>query len=167
VIRLLCRLIGSNQNVEDLAQEVFLRLSRAMLHFRGEAKLETFLFRIVINVANDERKRLERIRKSLTSLDDTEAEWHERLPSPSEHPLDALVQSDFLAAVEEGIRAISEVERACVVLFYQEDRSYKEISAVLDLPVGTVKTHLHRGRLKVRERAQRYLSKRAPEETKE
>ncbi len=105
-------------------------------------------------------------RENITSLDDTNEQWHDRLPSPAEHPIDALVRSDFLTAIEEGLKAVNEVERACLVLFYQEGRGYKEISAVLDLPVGTIKTHLHRGRLRVREHAQRYLFKRSQRKAK-
>ena len=166
VFRLLYRLLGSSQNLEDLAQEVFLRLFRALSQFRGAAKLETFLYRIVINVATDERKRLAREREKVTSLDDEAAQWHDQLTNESdESPINTLVRMDFLAAVQQGLADVSDTERSCLVLFYQEGRSYKEISAVLRLPVGTVKTHLHRGRLRLRTHVQNYLTVRRKQET--
>jgi len=166
VFRLLYRLLGGSQNLEDLAQEVFLRLCKGISQFRAAAALETFLYRIVINVVNDERKRLGRERRRVTSLDDTNAAWHDRLPSGAEHPINTLIRHDFLAAVEQGLAVVSDTERACLVFFYQEGRSYEQISAVLGLPIGTVKTHLHRGRLRLREHAQQYLAARHKQETK-
>jgi RNA polymerase sigma-70 factor (ECF subfamily) len=166
VFRLLCRLLGRSEDLEDLAQEVFLRLFRAIPHFRGAAKLETYLYRIVINVAKDERRRLGHQREKMTSLDDTNAEWHDRLPSRAEHPIHALMRLDFLAAMEHGLTAVSDAERTCLVLFYQEGRSYEQIAGVLGLPVGTVKTHLYRGRLRLKEQAQQYLATRRKQETR-
>ncbi len=54
VFRTLARLTGEREGLEDMAQEAFLRLFRALPHFRGEAQLSTFLYRIIVNVVNDE-----------------------------------------------------------------------------------------------------------------
>ena len=72
VFRTLARLIRSREHLEDLAQEVFLRLYRGMAHFRGDAKIATYLYRITLNVAQDEWKR-QRLEQGHRSLSDSEA----------------------------------------------------------------------------------------------
>src|ERR1700748_1927113 len=75
VFRMLVRLTGSRENVDDLAQDVFLRLYRALPSFRGEALLSTYLHRIVVNVAQDEWKRRKRIDQRQTSISDETSGW--------------------------------------------------------------------------------------------
>jgi len=151
VFRTLMRLVGRRDNVEDLAQEVFLRLFRALPAFRGEALLTTYLYRIVINVAHDEwkRRRKERplvsISSSISTTSDEEAPtWEDRLS-----------EKQFQESVEWQLQQLSGVERSVLVLYHQEERSYEQIADVLQLPLNTVRTHLHRGRKKLREGIQR------------
>ncbi len=156
VFRTLTRLTGPGAHVEDLAQEVFLRLYRALPEFRGESALSTYLYRIVINLAQDEWKRRERERKHLGCQpefpDDTDTQsWLENQPSPnnSEHtrnPEDRLAAAQWQSTVEAALLCLPEVERNVLVLFHTENCSYEGIAAMLALPVNTVRTHLHRGR---------------------
>src|ERR1700677_2876407 len=111
VFSTLIRLTGSREHVDDLAQEVFLRLYRALPAFRGEALLSTYLYRIIANVAQDEWKRRRRDDRPLVSFSEEESDW--------------------------------------------EERSYEQIALSLKLPIGTVRTHLHRGRKKLRQGIQR------------
>jgi RNA polymerase sigma-70 factor, ECF subfamily len=153
VFRTLARLTGDLDGLEDLAQEVFLRLFRALPHFREEAQLSTFLYRIVVNVVNDEfRRRQQARRASSIEEDETEALAH---PAPG--PAQLLEKAQMREAVEAALRELSPRDRAILTLHYQEERSYEEIAAILDQPMGTVKTNLYRARerLKViiRERA--------------
>ncbi len=80
VFRSLTRLLGSREQVEDLAQEVFLRLYRGMQNFRGEARLTTYIYRVVLNVVQDEWKR-RKPEQEFVSFDEPESHWDERLPS--------------------------------------------------------------------------------------
>jgi RNA polymerase sigma-70 factor (ECF subfamily) len=160
VFRVLARLLGRRDNLEDLAQEVFLRLYRAMDHFRGDSSLSTFLYRITVNVAHDEQTRINQRRQRLTSLDDPESGWHERLSGAAHDPLDTMIRTQFRTIVEECLGLLSERERACLVMFYQEGRSYEAIRQILDIPVGTVKAHLHRGRQRLRAHVQDRLAAR-------
>jgi RNA polymerase sigma-70 factor (ECF subfamily) len=123
VFRVLARLLGRRDNLEDLAQEVFLRLYRAMDHFRGESSLSTFIYRITVNVAHDEQTRINQRRQRLTSLDDPENVWHERLAGPAHDPLDTMIRTQFRTIVAECLGFLSERERACLVMFYQEGRA--------------------------------------------
>jgi len=151
VFRTLLRLTGSREHLEDLAQEVFLRLYRALPGFRGEALVSTYLYRIAVNVAQDEWKRRRKFDKPLVSISDEESEWEGRLPHPDRNAEEQLEEREFAQGVEEEMQRLSNVERAVIVLYHQEERTYEQISAALGLPIGTVRTHLHRGRKKLRE----------------
>lgn len=153
VFRTLARLTGATENVEDLAQEVFLRLYRALPGFRGEALVSTYLYRIAVNVAQDEWKRRRREDRPLVSLSDDQDDWpwEERLAHPGPDASAILEGKEFGRLVEEQLQTLSDVERAVLVLYHQEERSYDQIAEALSLPMGTVRTHLHRGRKKMRE----------------
>lgn len=148
VFRTLSRLTGSG-DVEDLAQEVFLRLFRGLPGFRRDASISTFLYRIIVNVVRDEWRRLERARRTVSI--DAEPVLRESLAGPPHDPSIRLDQAGLLAALEECLGELDIEERAALTLFHQEELSYEEIAAALDLPMGTVKTRLHRGRAKLRE----------------
>lgn len=155
VFRTLSRMTGAGAHVEDLAQEVFLRLYRALPEFRGDAALTTYLFRIVVNVAQDEWKRRRREREVVAAPpaqdDETSADWLENLPADTIHahartPEQALTDRELQAAVDAALLSLPENERAVLVLYHQEELSYEAISSALSMPINTVRTHLHRGR---------------------
>lgn len=156
VFRTLSRMTGAGPHVEDLAQEVFLRLYRALPEFRGDSALTTYLFRIVVNVAQDEWKRRRRDREFVAtapgaSSDDEASEWLENMPGDSLHghartPEQLLSDAELQEAVDAALLSLSEPERAVLILYHQEDCSYEAISAALEMPINTVRTHLHRGR---------------------
>jgi len=75
VFRTLARLTGEHDGLEDLAQDVFLRLFRALPHFRGEAQISTFLYRIIVSVVNDEFGRRQQARRTSTIEDEKRAAW--------------------------------------------------------------------------------------------
>jgi RNA polymerase sigma-70 factor (ECF subfamily) len=152
VFRTLTRLTGSNDRVEDLAQEVFLRLYRALPGFRGEALVSTYLYRIAVNVAQDEWKRKRREDRPLVSIyEDPEWPLAERLPDPASNAEEQMEEREFAAALEQELQRLSSIERTALVLYHQEERSYEQIAEALRIPIGTVRTHLHRGRKKLRE----------------
>ncbi len=156
VFRTLSRMTGAGPHVEDLAQEVFLRLYRALPEFRGDSALTTYLYRIVVNVAQDEWKRRRRDREFIATApaafeEDESTEWIENMPGDSLHghartPEQLLSDAELQNAVDAALLTLSESERAVLVLYHQEDCSYEAISAALEMPINTVRTHLHRGR---------------------
>lgn len=146
VFRTLIRMVGGSDRVEDLAQEVFLRLYRGLRQFRNDAKISTYLYRIIVNVAQDEWKRTH-----LCSLSDPDDDWEGRLAHPGENAEQVLGRKQLWDAVEMGLTQLSEAERATIVLYHQEECSYEQISLVLNLPLGTVRTHLHRGRERLKQ----------------
>jgi RNA polymerase sigma-70 factor, ECF subfamily len=157
VFRTLTRLTGAGAQVEDLAQEVFLRLYRALPHFRGDSTISTYLYRIVVNVAQDEWKRRRKERMQLVSepvfaeSDEEHGGWIENFAGDGlqEHartPEQRMADAEMQVAVEAAMSELAEMERAVLVLYHHEECSYEGIAAALDMPINTVRTHLYRGR---------------------
>jgi RNA polymerase sigma-70 factor (ECF subfamily) len=151
VFRTLLRLTGSREHLEDLAQDVFLRLYRALPNFRGEALVTTYLYRIMVNVAQDEWKRRRREAQSLVSISDEVSGWEDRLQHPGRNAEELMEEREFATLVDSQLQRLSGVERTVLVLYHQEERTYEQIALALGFPIGTVRTHLHRGRKKLRE----------------
>lgn len=163
VFRTLTRLTGSGPHVEDLAQEAFLRLFRALPEFRGDATIGTYLYRIVVNLAQDEWKRRRRERSTFAATPayedepDAESAWIENQPGDpltqhSRTPEQHLADADTARIVEDELTRLPDVERTVLVLYHQEEVSYEGISVALSMPINTVRTHLHRGRKRLAER---------------
>ena len=167
VFRTLTRLTSAGGHVEDLAQEVFLRLYRALPEFRGEAAVSTYLYRIVVNVAQDEWKRRRKERLHLVTEpagfeDEGGVAWLENFSgdATTEHardPEQRMADAEVAAAVAMSLAGLSEMERAVLVLYHQEACSYEGIAAALEVPINTVRTHLHRGRKRLSEAVQARL----------
>ena len=126
--------------------------------FRGEALVSTYLYRITVNVAQDEWKRRQRVDRKNISLSEERGDgqdstwtWEERLEDPSPNALQSLELSEFQQRVETHLSQLSQVERTILVLYHQEERSYDQIAEALRIPIGTVRTHLHRGRKKLKD----------------
>jgi RNA polymerase sigma-70 factor (ECF subfamily) len=165
----LTRMTGAGSHVEDLAQEVFLRLYRALPEFRGEAAVSTYLYRIVVNVAQDEWKRRRKERLHLANEPQVEEEseagrWIENFPGDElagQHartPEQLMEDAQTEHAVEVAMQELAPTERAVLVLYHQEELSYEGISAALDMPINTVRTHLHRGRKRLGEMVRERLA---------
>ena len=158
VFRTLARLLGDSDHLEDLAQEVFLRLFRAYDRFRNDAKLSTYIYRIVLNVAQDEWKRRRTERESIVSMSDETHRWEDRMPHPSKSPEVLLQDMEAHLQIDRALQTLGEQERAVLVLFHQEECTYEAIAHILDIPIGTVRTHLHRGRKNLRDAVRRRVA---------
>ena len=145
VFRTIARLTGDRDNLEDMAQEVFLRLFRALPHFRNDARITTFLYRIIVNVVNDEFSRRRKARMA-APLEEVERTIEDHSPTPAEK----LDQAELQEAVDTALLQLDSYDRAILTLHYQEGRAYEEISEILSVPLGTVKTHLYRARQRLK-----------------
>jgi RNA polymerase sigma-70 factor (ECF subfamily) len=145
VFRLCCAMLGNRGLAEETAQDVFVRVWKALPGYRGEASVSTWIYAIARNSCLTAiKKRGERPAESL-EIPGVRREA-ERTLSAVPHP-DR--QPDLLRLVAD----LPEHYRQVVLLFYMEDKSYDEVAAMLDLPLGTVKTYLHRARLQLAEAA--------------
>lgn len=147
------RIVGSEEDAEDVAQEAFVRAYRALPRFRGDSKFSSWLYRIATNRALTHLKR--RGRRADTV--DIEAGSHVEAVviddgrSEEASPELRVRDEEFRRAVRAAVLELPEQYRVVVTLFYLEERSYKEVVAVLGIPMGTLKTHLHRARALLRD----------------
>ena len=130
---------GKRAEAEDVTQEVFLRLYRALPGFRGESLLSTWLYRVAFHAAIDVRRQ-PRLRRSHVSFEEgtlppAEPSWRPAARDPLE-----------TARLEHEIERLPDVERSIVRLHYWMGYTVAEIGGLLALPQGTVKSHLHRAR---------------------
>jgi len=143
VFALTSRSAASRERAEDLAQEVFLRVHRGLPFFRGEAKLSTWIYRIVVNLLSQERPDT-----ATVSLDDTHADGTPRLvPAAADRRFDDLALSDRL---DKAIRRLPTAYQVLVNGHYLKGLRYEDLAEALEMPLGTVKTHLHRARRQLR-----------------
>jgi RNA polymerase sigma-70 factor (ECF subfamily) len=145
------RIVGDESDAEDVAQEAFVRAYRALPRFRGDSKFSSWLYRITTNRALTHLKRRRRRPPAvdIQSGPHIEADRLDRRRSIG--PDELVIDEEFRRGVRAAVMKLPEQYRVVVTLFYLEQRSYKEVAAILGIPMGTLKTHLHRARALLRE----------------
>jgi RNA polymerase sigma-70 factor, ECF subfamily len=149
VFRLCFSMLRDRSQAEDVAQEVFLRIFRALPGYAGKSALSTWIYAISRNACLSELRK----RRPSVSLDASDDEYdHEVAALAAPDPDDSATTS-----VAQVLDQLPERYRQAIVLFYMEDKSYEQTAEILGLPLGTVKALLHRGRKRLveltRERA--------------
>jgi RNA polymerase sigma-70 factor, ECF subfamily len=143
VFGVLSRSTSDSSRVEDLAQEVFLRIHRGLPYFRGEARLSTWIFRIVVNLISEAAVRRRKAR---------EVSIVDRLPAhqPRSHDR-AISDLELRDRLEKALARLPPQYRVLIAGHYLEGVKYEDLAEALDIPVGTVKTHLHRAKKQLRD----------------
>ncbi len=161
--RMLTRMIGDPTEAEDLSHEVFIQVFKAIGDFRGESKLSTWIFRIAVNLCHNRRKYLKtRHHHRKVEIGDAEAthgsefvDAGERPNRPDHHA----EQAQLHALVREAILEVEDQYRECLILRDVEDMNYDEIAESMNLPAGTVKSRIFRGRAQLRALVEEKLGK--------
>jgi RNA polymerase sigma-70 factor (ECF subfamily) len=143
VYSLVSRLTSDRSQVDDLAQEVFLKVHRGLPYFRGDARLSTWIYRIVSNVCFQARGRPRR-EQSI----DAGPERRPREPGAADAAFAHLELKDRL---EKAIAQLPEQERFLIAAHHLKGVQYEALAEALGMPLGTVKTHLHRAKRRLRE----------------
>jgi RNA polymerase sigma-70 factor (ECF subfamily) len=157
VIGTVSRMLGTNSDAEDIAQQVFVRVWKNAKRYEPRAKFTTWLLKITRNLVFNELRR--RSRHPAVPLQ-SEAEEEER-PLKDDHavsPDDSLLEQELREAVDAAIAQLPETQRMAVILRRYEELSYEEIAETLDQSVSAVKSLLFRARTELRENLKRYLS---------
>ena len=156
VLSLVFRMVHDRTVAEDLAQDTFIKVLNNIDRYRPEFKFSSWLFKIANNVAIDHlRKR----QLNTISIDGSPhagtaseiAATSIELADPSESALEEMEAKELGSSIERAIAQLRPEYRSCILLRHVEGRSYEEIAATLDLPLGTVKTFIHRARHQLRE----------------
>ena len=133
------RMLGNRSQTDDLAQDVFLKVYRGLPYFRGEARLSTWIFRIVANVCSQERSR-------------RTAELPGAVPAREQGSSDgAFAGLELRDRLDKAIAQLPENYRVLIAAHYLDGVRYEALAEALDIPVGTVKTHLYRAKRRLRE----------------
>ena len=144
------RMLGSRTEAEEIAQETFLRAHRALPEFRGEARLSTWLYAIASRLCLN---RLAAPERRLAQADDDAL-----AAAPSREPdaAAALERAELDGALRDAIAALPDERRIVVILRDLEGLSYEEIAEALALEPGTVRSRLHRARMDLKAKLERF-----------
>lgn len=140
----------SQETAEDIAQDSFIKAWRSIGSFRGDCSFSTWLFRITVNTAKDRIR--QQMRHTTVSLSRTESsdsdsvEWDLPIMSSDPVPEDIVEQSELILGVRRAIEELPEDQKRVVILRDIHELSYQEISRILGMELGTVKSRLNRGR---------------------
>jgi RNA polymerase sigma-70 factor (ECF subfamily) len=141
------RMLGTREDAEEATQDVFLKIHKGLNNFRGDAKLSTWIWRITANVCltrrSNKTKNIFSVEYNLTN----ELADDNRTANPEKNFISMEGHEDVAVLINK----LSPKEAAAITLFYLEEMNYKEISNILEIPMGSVATVLHRGRERLRD----------------
>ncbi len=149
ILAFLRRLCGCPEQALDLAQETFLSAHRHLGSFRQESRFSTWLHSIALNHARGAGRR----RRVVHSLDAVTADGSRMIPEPAAAAAPAsarLEHADLARKINEALDRLDDRYREVIVLADMQDATYEEIAETLEIPIGTVRSRLHRGRLELR-----------------
>jgi RNA polymerase sigma-70 factor (ECF subfamily) len=147
IYRLCYRMLGNRHEAEDAAQEVFIRAYVHIDTYNPKMKFSTWLYRIATNLAIDKIRKKKPDAYLDEEINGTDGlTMYAQLSSHEASPEETIESLELQETVQKAIEKLPEKYRIVIVLKYIEDLSLQEISEILDLPIGTVKTRLHRGR---------------------
>lgn len=146
------RLTRDPEEAADIVAESFIRMYKALGNFKGDSAFTTWMYRIATNCFLDIRKK-KRSRPAVSleatvQTDDGEVSYQFEDTSASPH--EEAERAEAMGLVRQAIQVLPEYQRAIIIMYHAEMRSYEEIAASLDLPIGTVKSRLNRARLSLR-----------------
>ena len=163
VFTLCVRWLGEEQVAEEVAQDVFIALFRSLAEFRGDAQLSTWIYRVAINHCKN--RRLYRFRRASDRHDPLDGDPSRDDEAPRQIASDgpgtdvAVHRSEAEKLVNDALEVLDSEDKAIIVMRDVDDLSYEEISEILSLPRGTVKSRLHRARAELAKILCRKMSK--------
>ncbi len=149
VYGLVYRLLGNQADACDVVQDVFLKVFRGVNSFREQSSLRTWIYRIAVNEAHNQRRwfvRHSRHEVSIESEGTGNSYSLEYAPDPGRSPLEHAMNSENRTLIEQALAKINPVFRTAVVLRDIQNLSYEEIAEILQVSLGTVKSRILRGR---------------------
>ncbi len=156
IFSLIYRIVRDRETAEDLSQDTFIKVLNNIDRYSPAFKLSSWLFKIANNVAIDHlrKRRLDTVSMDgsphAATASQIEASSFE-IGGQQETALEEMESRELGSAIERAIASLRPEYRSCIMLRHVEGRSYEEIATILDLPLGTVKTYIHRARHELRE----------------
>jgi RNA polymerase sigma-70 factor, ECF subfamily len=163
VYGLVYRILNDPADAADTTQEVFLKVFRGIRRFNGEASLKTWIYRIAIHEASNQRRWWFRHKRRETTMEaqigDDEGQGFalkETLVDEHDSPFECAAHEEIRSRVEQELAQVQEPYRTTVILRDIEGLSYEEVAEILQVSLGTVKSRLMRGRLALKKRLESY-----------
>lgn len=144
IFNLAYRLLGDYDEAAEIAQEVFLSAFKSIHQFRGEANFSTWLYRIGLNHASTRRKSLNSTQRRHLPLDGAE------VMDGGADPAKNVENKEIQRRVQQALNTLNAEDARIILLRDLQDVPYEEVAAMLEIPVGTVKSRLHRARQALR-----------------
>jgi RNA polymerase sigma-70 factor, ECF subfamily len=152
IFNLVYRMLGDYDDAAEISQEVFLSAYRAIGQFRGEANFSTWLYRIAVNHATTRRRTTSSRQKRLVPLDGSEI-----VEDGQCGPAETLEKKELRERVQRALNELDPEDAAVILLRDLQDVPYEDVARVLEIPVGTVKSRLHRARQALKARLKAYF----------
>ena len=152
IFNVVYRMLGDYDDAAETAQEVFLSAYRAIGQFRGDANFSTWLYRIALNHASTRRKSTNSRQRRLVPIDDTELVDDVELG-----PAETLEKKEIRQRVQRALNELQPEDAMVILLRDLQDIAYEDVARVLNIPVGTVKSRLHRARQALKARLRAYF----------
>lgn len=155
IFNIISRLLDDPADAADVVQEVFLKVFRNVTAFRGESSIKTWIYRIAVNEARNQRRWFSRHRRREVKLETGEPgdiysggqrNYQEFLPDPGRSPFEVTLDHETQTLIETALAEVNPKFRAALVLREIEGLSYEEIAEILEISLGTVKSRILRGR---------------------
>jgi RNA polymerase sigma-70 factor, ECF subfamily len=158
---LVSRYVRTNEEIEDIVQESFIKAYRALPRFRGESAFYTWLYRIAINTSKNYLVAKSR-RPPDVDIDAEESEFADgsEFLHESENPENALTRDELAGVIDQAIRDLPDDLRSAVTLREFDGLSYEQIAEIMDCPVGTVRSRIFRAREAIDERIRPLVDRR-------
>lgn len=151
------RMTNNREDAEDLTQEVFIRVYNSLKRFRGNSQLSTWIYRIAHNVCIDRYRKAKLTTISLSQPKGPDDEREMDLPANNSSPEEEAMRMELKKHLLKSISELQPKYRSVIVLRDIQDHSYEEIAEILQLPLGTVKSHISRARAALRQAVRPYL----------
>lgn len=153
LLNFIFRFIGDHTVAEDLVQETFLRLYKKKHYYKEIAKFSTWIYTIAGNLAKSElRRKKRRTFFSISNASNDEQDFD--LPDPDSNPMEKTETSMTMIEIQNAISQLPEHFKEVVLMRDVQELSYEEIAEALKIPLGTVKSRVNRGRIKLQEQLQ-------------
>ena len=156
VFSLIYRMVRDRELAEDLTQDTFIKILNAIERYDPKYKFSSWIFKIANNATIDHLRKKELVTLSLDGA--PQATTQERIEATAlqiggvgESPLEELEARELGSQIERAIAILRPDYRSCIILRHIEGRPYEEIAEILDLPLGTVKTYIHRARRELKD----------------
>jgi len=146
VMSVISRYLSRVDDIPDVAQEAFIKAYRALDKFRGDSAFYTWLYRIAINTAKNHMVTQSRRPSSDYDIDDPESIDKDSLMRDNADPQSQMAVDQLETAIKSALKALPEELRVAITLREFEGLSYDDIAAVMDCPVGTVRSRIFRAR---------------------